>query len=213
MHEPADAPDPGAQTSWHVRHAIDGAADSVAWLIRRLSPLLIAQAEYRIGNALRSQCDPEDLVHDAWLAALPRLGALRARNGRYTPVLLRFLGTAVLNRVHNLLKRQRHRSALQIDATAASQDGAALDPASQHSEAVTRAIRNETRAHVRELLDGLGEPDREIVLLRGIEQQPMAAVAAIVGLHRDATAKRYQRALARLRDAMPGSVFDEFVDE
>ena len=71
-------------TSLHLRQAVGGCADSLAWLVRRLSPLLIVQAEYRLGPDLRRVYDPEDLVDEVWVVALPRLGELSARDGRYT---------------------------------------------------------------------------------------------------------------------------------
>ena len=75
--------DPGALTSLHVRRAADGDSESLGWVVARLSPLLLAQADYRLGPVLRSLYDPEDLVNDTWIVALPRLPELPARDGRH----------------------------------------------------------------------------------------------------------------------------------
>jgi DNA-directed RNA polymerase specialized sigma24 family protein len=60
-------------------------------------------------------------------------------------------------------------------------------------------------ARIREL-----EPkDREILLLRGVEQQPTGTVAMLLGLTPQAVSMRHKRALDNLRSRLPGSVFDE----
>lgn len=194
---PIDA-EPGVLTTMHVRRAIDGDGKSLDWIAERLTPLLLAHARYRLGN-LVSRHEPEDLVNDAWLVALPRLGELTAREGRLTPVLLRFLSTVVLNRVRNLLQeRARHGERVALDEIAADRSGTA-----------TQAMRMERATTVHAAIAELEDADREIVLLRGVEQVSAKVAALIVGASLDAVNKRYQRALARLRTKLPGSVFDE----
>ena len=51
--------------------------------------------------------------------------------------------------------------------------------------------------------------DREIILLRGIEELSTKSVAMLLELSPDAVYKRYRRALQKLRARLPGSVFDE----
>src|SRR5262245_26763813 len=74
-------------TSCHVRRAREGDSQSIAWLVERFAPALLAQAHYRLRSLPRGLYDPEDLVQDAWIAALPHLPSLSARDARYTPVL------------------------------------------------------------------------------------------------------------------------------
>lgn len=187
-----------ALTTLHVRQAIAGDVGSVEWIVTRLSPLVLAHARYRLGR-LAQQHDPHDLVQDAWLTTLPRLRDLTPRDGRLTPVLLKFLSTAVLNRVRNLFYDQARRG----DVQSASQVFA------DRSGAVTNAIRAERVAAVQATLDELEPADREVVLLRGVEQVSAPAAAVLLGISVDAVHKRYQRALLRLRARLPGSVFDE----
>src|SRR5262245_47363366 len=96
--------DAGDLTSFHVQRAESGDAESLDWIVRRLSPLLLAQADFRLGPRLRRLHDPEDLVSTVWAITLPRLGELGAREGRKTPVLLSFLTTTLLNRVNGWVK-------------------------------------------------------------------------------------------------------------
>ena len=199
-------PEDGDPTTFHVRAAVRGEGASLEWLIDRLSPVLLAHAARRLGPTLAKRCDPRDLVHEAWVVTLPRLASLDARDGRYTPGLLRFLTTTVVQRVYALLKRQA-REQLAVDPVRFDES---IDP--EVSGVVSRILRAERHDAVRRALDGLDPVDRDIVLLRGVEQATNAAVAAQVGLSIEAVSKRYRRALAGLRARLPGSVFDELGD-
>jgi len=200
-------PDPNSVTSANVRRAFAGDGPSLGWLVEHLSPLLVAQARWRLGPALRRHYDPDDLVGDAWLAALPNLATLPARDGRCTPVLLRFLSTAIFNRVNNLVKKHLRRTA---DPEA---QGSGCQPSPIPPDAVTgvvtAAIRAERRALVLDAIEGLDAKDREILLMRGVEQRANSTVAEFLGLTPSAAAMRYQRALERLRAQLGSSIFDE----
>jgi RNA polymerase sigma-70 factor (ECF subfamily) len=194
-------------TTFHVRRATAGDPQSLDAVIARLSPVLMAVAEYRLGPGMRLQADPEDLVNEAWLVTLPRLDGLEERDGRITPVLLRFLTTTINNLISNLLRRQiRGRGRGSTTAPPESR------VPSDMSGAVTRAMRHEAQATVRKCIDELASRDREIVLLRGIEQNSSKTVATLLDLTVATVDKRYSRALARLRQRLPESVFDELHD-
>lgn len=53
---------------------------------------------------------------------------------------------------------------------------------------------------------------REVLVLRGIEQEPTRTVAVILEITPAAVDQRYSRALKRLRELMPDSVFAELQD-
>ncbi|MEM7201489.1 MAG: sigma-70 family RNA polymerase sigma factor [Planctomycetota bacterium] len=187
-------------TSFHARRAQVGDADSLAWLVARLSPLLLAQAEFRLGPELRAVCDPEDIVAEAWAIALPRLGELRWRT-RAAPVVLRFLCTTIAHRASNLLRQKIRGRAVRWETTAEL-------PASAR-DALSSLAERERGAALRAALDALGPLDREILVLRGIEQVDNATAAELLAIPPNHAAQRYRRALTRLRRALPGSVFDE----
>lgn len=206
---PGSPAEPGQATSLHVNRAVAGDAASTSWLIERLNPLLLAQAAFRMGPELRRVCEPADLVHEAWLVLLPRLGTLPPRDGRLTPVLLSFLSTTILNKLNHLLRRELRRKL----TSAGNTDRDPLDDlAGPNSEVISAIVRRERQCNVRELLDELPQQDREILVLRGIEQQPAADVATMLDLTNDAVYKRYSRALQRLRARLPDSVFAELND-
>ena len=207
-------PVPGMATSLHVRRAVDGDDDSIAWLVDRLRPLLLAQAAWRLGPGLRRVCEPEDLVHEAWLVLLPRLGSLPPRDGRLTPVLLSFLSTTILHKANNLLRREARRKLAGHEvADSHGDDDSPIELGGPRSEVIASVVRREMSCQVQDALAELPDQDREIILLRGIEQQDPEIVAQLYDISRGALSKRYNRALARLRQRLPDSVLAELLDD
>ena len=66
---------------------------------------------------------------------------------------------------------------------------------------------------ISEGLDKLGEDDRTIIILRGIEQHPYKAIASVLNEEAKTLSVRYSRALKKLRELLPNSVYDEFIDD
>jgi RNA polymerase sigma factor (sigma-70 family) len=205
----ANGDEQGDPTSIHVQRAEAGDAASLEWVVRRFSPVLLAQARFRLGARLRAHVEPEDLVSEVWAIALGRLAALGTGLGRRTPVLLKFLTTTLLHRVNDLVKVEikgpRGRRA--------GGDGAAADPlASLSAESrgiVSAVLARERDAALTAALAQLDAQDREVILLRGIEQNSGAVVAQLLQVSEKAVSMRYRRALERLRTLLPGSIFDD----
>jgi RNA polymerase sigma-70 factor (ECF subfamily) len=199
-------------TSVHVRRAQAGEEESRAWIVARFSPLLRIQADYRLRGRLRRLYDPEDLVDEVWAVALPRLADLRARNAHLGPVLLKFLGTTLLHKTNNLLRRALRAGPTEpsLPGVSGSAGGDPLDrlPADV-SGVLTRARRDEAREAVRAAIERLGPAEREVVVLRGIEQVSNQEAARALGAGPSTVAMRYRSALGKLRALLPDSVFDE----
>ncbi len=200
-------------TSLHVRHAKSGDAQSLEWIVLRFTPLLLEQARYRIGPALRRRLEPEDLVQEVWAVTLAGLPALGARDGRETPVLLRFLSTTLLYRLNDHARkhvRAREVGALENAPEPASGRGEPWELiAARTRGAVTRIARGEVSGDVARALDRLSDRDREVVVLRGIEGHSNGRAAELLGESPNAVSLRYNRALEALRAVLPKSIFDE----
>ncbi len=199
------------QTTLHVRQAMAGDMESLGWVVRRLSPLLLTQARYRLSGRLASVFDPEDLVADVWAVALPRLGRLGDRDGRHTPVLVRFLSTTLLYRFNNLVQKHITGKPLKEEPAGDGSEGeeAVARLSAAQTSVVSAAIRGELGGEILKALEGLAEKDREVVVLRGVEQNSNKDVATILGEQPNTVAVRYKRALERLRKQLPDSVFAE----
>jgi RNA polymerase sigma-70 factor, ECF subfamily len=206
-----DAPDNA--TSIRVRGAIAGDRESLGWIVTRFSPLLRAQAAWRLGN-LASEVDVDDILAEAWLVLLKRRSDLVLDGRRATPRVLTFLGTTILNLVNNRIKaavKQKRRTAphpnpvLEIDP---------LDEvAATVTGALTAAARGEVGNRLAASLAALPEKDREVVLLRAVEGLTNLEAAKELGETPNTVSHRYRRALQKLRAIVPDSLFDEISDE
>lgn len=198
-------------TSVHVRRAQAGEEESCAWIVSRFTPLLRIQADYRLRGRMRRLYDPDDLVNEVWAVTLPRLDDLRPRDAHLGPVLLKFLGSTLLNIANNALRR-----ALAGRPTERSPRGEPTthtDPMDHFPAEVTsvlgRAERDEAKDAIRTTLERLAPAEREVVVLRGIEQVSNAEAARILGAKPSTVAMRYKSALGKLRRLLPDSVFDD----
>ncbi|MCU0864063.1 MAG: sigma-70 family RNA polymerase sigma factor [Planctomycetes bacterium] len=203
----SDGSDP---TSVCIAGAVAGDTASRDFLVERFSPVLLVQARYRMQSLVRG-AEPEDVVQETWAAALPKLRDLRPRDGRWTPVLLKFLSVILLRAVNELLRRSLRRRG--GDVGRGGDPATAVDPLAQLPAAVsgivTRLARSDRGCLVQQALARLAPDEREVVVLRGIEQLPNREVARMLGIDDSAVTRRFQRAMQRLRDLLPGSVFDE----
>ena len=204
--------DPGVQTSFHIQRARAGDRDSLSWMVRRFSPLLIAQARYRLGRDLLSFYEPEDLVAEVWAVVLARLESMGPGPEHRTPALLRFLGTTLVYQANHLARKHIHKEAVargsDLVGSATDTDLLSQLPA-ETSGVLTRAVREERKGVLLACIDALDPQDREIVILRGIEQHENQEVAELLDMKPDSVSHRYRRALDKLLEKLPGSVFDE----
>lgn len=172
-------------------------------IVERYSALLLEQARFRIPRVLRRHVDANDVLNDVWAACLPRIGDLSLPDGDRDAVLMRYLSTALVNRINDLSRR----FALDPRAARAHASGSVagvLDElAVTASGIVTKVGRSEESRRLRETLERLDELDREIVILRGLEQHSVGKTAQLVGLSENAVSQRYRRALEKLRARLP----------
>lgn len=199
--------DPGqtdALTTIHVRQARKGDPESTSWIVERFTPLLLAQARYRVRGRYESVIDPEDVVNDVWLRCIPKLEDVQEARQRETPRLLAFLSTALLNRINTLIMKHVRRG--EMPGGSIADEVLAQVPQSTIG-VVTRAVRAERYQDVLGAIAELPDDDREVVVLRAIEQHTNAQVGTMLGMEPGTVAVRYHRALARLKKRLPDSAF------
>jgi RNA polymerase sigma-70 factor (ECF subfamily) len=178
--------------------------------VERITPLLLAQARSRLSAKVRG-IEAEDLVQEAWAQALPQLKGMTPRDGKWTPMLLKFLSVIVLRRLNDHLRAALRRRGGELGRGGTDQSHAdpLLAAPAEVTGIVTRLARAQQRCAVQAALDELPEDERQVVLLRGIEQQPNREVARLLGIDDSSVTRRYQKALERLRQRLAGSVFEE----
>ena len=187
-------------TTLHVQRARRGEPASVSWLVERFSPLLLAQARYRMGERLRARCEARELVQEVWARALPALATLQPSGERATPTLVAFLARTLLLRVRELLREA---------ARAPELASRPLEPRAREPEPDAGLEHAERVDAVRAAVEALSEADREAFVLRAVEQLSNEEAARLCGVSPNALSLRYNRVLGKLRESLPDSVFAE----
>ncbi len=185
--------------------------ESLAWVISRFSPLLRLQASFRVRGPLARLYDPEDVVDEVWVRSLPHIATLTPRDGRLTPVLLRFLGTTLLRLVNELMRKHVRGKPRLMEPTSDVSEPLNRLPADV-TEASERARRGEVALAIDRAVTSLSESAREVFVLRGIEQFSNQEVARRLGESEKAVSMRYSRALDALRETLPQSLVDELAE-
>lgn len=170
----------------------------------------------RMGDALAARIDPSDVVQESLLSANDRMADYIAR--RPVPFYL-WLRQITLERLIDLRrqhvlakKRSVHREEPAppplSDASVCQLAERLIAPGSSPSQ---RVQRDDLRGHVRQALDSLAENDREVLVLRHLEQLTTHEIATILGLTESAVKVRHLRALQRLRVHLGDRFKDELV--
>lgn len=201
-----------AHTTMLAQRAVKGELEALGALVERFDPPLLALARRRLARGLQQFYDPEDLVADTWLRSLPRLQDLEPRDGRITPVIMRFLSTTLLHRYNTLL--QKHLlgkpAVVRIGPADSKDDGGMADSV---THVLSGMERNERADALYAAIGELSESDQEVVYLRAIEQVSNRNAADLLGIQPGALKTRYCRALQRLRARLPESVFADLPED
>jgi RNA polymerase sigma-70 factor (ECF subfamily) len=194
------------------------AGDRVAWgaLLSAHQEKLGRMVAFRMDPRLRGRVDAADVVQDAFVeAAAHRDDYFRASAPAALFLWLRGVVSNKLLEVHRHHLGTRMRDArreLPLNAPPNPDDTSAALCA-HLTAGLTRpsvaAVRGEVKTRLAAALDAMDPTDREVLALRHFEQLSNAEAAQVLGIQERAAAKRYLRALQRLKEilsAMPGGL-------
>ncbi|MBI4603702.1 MAG: sigma-70 family RNA polymerase sigma factor [Planctomycetes bacterium] len=167
--------------------------------LRRLERMVAG----RLGSSLRARLDASDVVQEACLEALRRLGKPGGRRSLPSEAWMRCI---VLGKLTDTLRR--HLRTFARDARREVPLEEARRTGTVEERAATREadgppallLRGEVSSALAKALDALGSLDREVVVLRVLGGLPHAEVARAVRRTESAVRKRYGRALRKLRE-------------
>jgi RNA polymerase sigma-70 factor (ECF subfamily) len=147
--------------------------------------------------------DPSDIVQETLAAAAERLDAyLRGRPVAFYP-WLRQLAEDRLGALHRRHVRAGRRSVTREAGRLGLPDESAMALAdrlvARESSPSAHVQREELRARVRRALAALPDVDREILVLRLLEELSAKDIADVLGMTVGAVRTRQARALVRLR--------------
>src|SRR5262245_24619971 len=198
-----------------------GAADLDAWgaLLARHQERLQSMIGFRLDRRLHRRIDPSDVMQEAFASATTRRAEFFAQT---TQPLFLWLRWMVGN---TLLELHRHHLGVQMrDARREIHSDYILNPADDVDNTraalieqltgggtgpATAADHAELNARLNEALEKMGPMEREELALRHYYQLTSVETAQVLGIQERAAAKRYTRALERLREMlaeMPGGL-------
>jgi RNA polymerase sigma-70 factor, ECF subfamily len=183
-------------------------ARELATLFDQHRDRLRRMVELRMDPRLRGRLDASDVVQEAFVdvardlpaylanPSLPVLLWMRLHVGRRMTTLHRqHLGTQMRD-------AGREISLFQGALPEASSAALASMLLGRHTSPTEAAQRAERLIRVQEALNSLDAIDREVLALRHFEQLSRLEAAQVLGITQEAGAKRYFRALKRLKDAL-----------
>ena len=190
-----------------LRRVAAGDAHARSQLLARHRQRLRHMIEVRLDRRLRPRIDPSDIVQDALTEAAQKLSDYARRRPLPFYPWLRRLAWERLLQVHRRHVRAQRRSVRREDfgALPLPEDSAgdlAERLAARGSSPSERLRHSEQRQRVQQALALLGAADREVLILRYLEDLSTAEIAAVLELTESAVKMRQLRALQRLRDLL-----------
>ena len=195
------------------------AGDAAGWnaLVARFHDRLRRMIAVRLDPRLQGRFDPSDVLQETYLDALSRLPEYLREPKLPFFLWIRYLTGHHLGRIHrDHLGRQMRDAGREVslyqgampEASSAALAAQLLGKESRPSE---RAVRAERMLRLQAALNQMDPLDREVLALRHFEHLTRAESAAVLKLSEAAAAKRYLRALERLRELLallPGGLED-----
>lgn len=190
----------------------ENASEVLAEEFSRHRDRLWRMVDFRLDPALAGRVDPDDVLQEAWLAAVQRVQHFLEHESLSMFMWLRLIvGQTLID------LQRRHLGAKMRDAyreqslnlaglsrtTAVSLAARLLGTLTSPSQA---AVRDEQARQLRESIARMDEMDREVLALRHFEELSNREVAEVLGIQETAASNRYVRAVRRLKailDALP----------
>jgi RNA polymerase sigma-70 factor (ECF subfamily) len=207
--------DPSSESVRLLERLQTGDRRALADLFQRHRDRLRTMVELRMDARLHGRIDASDVLQDGFLDLTKQLD-----NYLLDPRLPVFLWLRLVVSDRLAIYHRRHLGAAMRDA--GREVSLYRDPLPQASSAAlasmllgrltspsNAAIRAELLLQVQEAMNSLDPADREVVALRHFENLTRAETAVVLGISEEAGAKRYIRAMKKLKTimaAMPGGL-------
>jgi RNA polymerase sigma-70 factor (ECF subfamily) len=168
---------------------------------------------FRLDPRLAARVDPSDVVQEALTDASRKLSEyLKHKPIPYYP-WLRQLALERLVKLHRRhIQAQKRSVTREEDRLPPLPDESAVELADRIAAGtsgvhgggtpVGRLLQEELRRRVRTILDQLGPRDREVLVLRHLEQMSPREMSAVLGISEGAVRVRHLRALQRFRQLL-----------
>jgi RNA polymerase sigma-70 factor (ECF subfamily) len=185
-----------------------GEPAAVNLLMDRHRQSLRQMVQLRMDRILSQRVDASDIVQDVLLEASQRLEDFIKEARMPFHLWLRQLAKDQLIDMHrrHRLAQRRSLDREQSLTRPAGQDHSSLDLAAQLKDQeltpAAAALRKEFQQRFYVALEQLEDDDRELILMRHVEQLSNSDIAQALGLSQPAAGMRHLRALRRLREIL-----------
>jgi RNA polymerase sigma-70 factor, ECF subfamily len=204
-----------AETTRLLEQARAGDAEALNAIFARHRARLRRMVEVRLDRRLQGRIDASDVIQDAFAEVVTRLNEFLNEPSYPLFLWLRLIvGERLLKLHRHHLQTQMRDAGLEVSlyrgaSPAASSAALAAQLLGKHTSPTQAAVRAERMIRLQEALNSLEAIDREVLSLRHFEELSLAETALSLGIEESAAAKRYIRALKRLKAAlanMPGGL-------
>ena len=171
--------------------------------------------ELRLDRRLQARIDASDVIQEAYVDVVRRLDEYLREPSYPLFLWLRLIVGERLMKLHrHHLGTQMRDAGLEVSIyrgalPAASSAALAAQLLGKHTSPTQAAVRAERMMRLQDALNTLDPVDREVLSLRHFEEMTLAETALSLGIEESAAAKRYIRALKRLKTilaSMPGGL-------
>jgi RNA polymerase sigma-70 factor, ECF subfamily len=204
-----------AETARLLEQARAGDKEALSALFGRHRPRLRRMVELRLDRRLQARIDASDVIQEAYVEVVIRLNEYLSKASYPLFLWLRLIvGERLLKLHRHHLGTQMRDAGLEVSLyrgafPEASSAALAAQLLGKHTSPTQAAVRAERMIRLQEALNTLDAMDREVLSLRHFEELSLAETALSLGIEESAAAKRYIRALKRLKATlanMPGGL-------
>jgi RNA polymerase sigma-70 factor (ECF subfamily) len=194
-----------------------GDRDALNEVFTRHRSRLRRMVEMRMDWRLQARLDASDVIQEAFLEAALRMNDYLDNPAFPLFLWLRLIVGERLTRLHRrhlgvkMREAGREVSLYREPLPVASSMALAAQLLGKQTSPTQAAVRAERMLRLQEALNTLDPIDREVLSLRHFEELTRAETAKVLGIEEGAAAKRYVRALKRLKDilaSLPGGLED-----
>jgi len=181
---------PGAETSQLFVQARAGTPGALDAFYERCARKLLPLIRLRMGRTLRSELESRDVLQAVLLKSLARLEQVQDPHA-----VMGWLARIAENEIRDQVdyrQRQRRDGARRAPLTDA------VDVPAPVRQALSQAIANQQLARVEEALESMLPAEREIIVLRKLEELSFPDIGIRLGKSEDACRMAFSRAMAAL---------------
>ncbi len=171
----------------------------------RLRSHLCRMVSLRLSPCLSTRVDPSDVVQEAFLRASTNFSQYRAADGMSLSGWLRLQTRYAVGDCHRRNLKTQKRDARREEQGFCDISASALDQLAESMSSTSSVVaRQELGQRIRASIEQMSALDREILILRHLEDISIADAAVELNISLDAAKKRHLRAIRKLQQLCEG---------